>query len=155
MKKLLPLLIAATLLPASAASAAKPSLAHFTLKPANPGLAAKASALGADGLHTQTVDAALGAANRDATYGASCSTSAFGPVAAAPDRWCFQSDDTTSTQWIPQGVTNSADAGIDGYPNGQPHALAVSWYDDKDAPEKGIRLTFLNPATGKYRLVLL
>src|SRR4051812_30317371 len=95
----LPLVLTAALalaLPASASA--------FTLKPANPGLAAKASALGADGLATAPVTSVLSDANRDAAYGASCSTSAFGPIAAAPDRWCFQGDDTTSTQWIPQGV---------------------------------------------------
>ena len=142
-RKLLPLLLLVLAFPASA------DAAKFTLKPANPGLAAKASALGADGLVTASVAGVLNDANRDATYGASCSTSAFGSIAAAADRWCFQSDDTTTTQWIPQGVTTNADSGAG------PGALAVSWYDDKDAPEKGIRLTILNPATGKYRLVLL
>jgi len=151
-KLLLPALVAALLLPAAAASAAtKPQLADFQLKRAHAGYSAKAEALGAAGLHKETVDGVLGAANRDATYGSGC-TSAFAG-AALPDRWCWQSDDANTTQWIPQGITTSDDAGIGGYPNGQPHALAVSWYDNEGA--KGVRVTFINPATGKYRHVLL
>jgi hypothetical protein len=152
-RKLLPVLLAVLLVPATASAATKPQLSDFQLKPANTGLGAKADALGSAGLHKATVDDILRDANRTATSSSGC-TSAFAG-GALPDRWCWQSDDANTTQWIPQGITNSADAGIGGYPNGRPHAIAVSWYDAKDAPAKGVRVTFINPATGKYRHVLL
>jgi hypothetical protein len=95
----------------------------------------------------------LAEANRPAIENGPCNQDAF-PNVPAGSRWfCFDQADAGEGQgtleWIPQGVTSAADAGARG------EALLVSWYDDAVAPEKGIRVSFLNPATKKYRHVLL
>ena len=72
----------------------------------------------------------------------------------AGSRWyCFDPADSGTVgepEWIPQGVSTSADAGTGGR-----EALLVSWYDDREAPAKGVRVSFLDAATNTYRHVLL
>jgi hypothetical protein len=46
-------------------------------------------------------------------------------------------------------VSTTADAG------GGREALLVSWYDKRDAPAKGVRVSFLDTRTNRYRHVLL
>jgi hypothetical protein len=78
------------------------------------------------------------------------------PGIPAGARWyCFDPEDSGSLdapdaiEWVPQGVTTAADSGAG------PDALLVSWYDSRTAPAKGVRVSFLDPATNKYRHVLL
>jgi hypothetical protein len=106
----------------------------------------------------------LDQANRTATRGDACNLAAFDPAGAAtaPQHWCFEPDDAGTigsdvsgdTEWMPQGVTTSADAEADER-WGTKKVIIVSWYDKRLAPKKGVRLSFLDPDTGKYRHVLL
>ena len=82
-----------------------------------------------------------------------CSKTAFTDMPAGSRWYCFDPADSGTVgepEWIPQGVTTSADAGTGGR-----EALLVSWYDDRTAPAKGVRVSFLDAATNKYRHVLL
>ncbi|MYR42724.1 hypothetical protein [Streptomyces sp. SID5910] len=120
----------------------------------------------------------LAQANRPAGRGAAdCGdTGIYGPDLTA-DRTCWKSDDATSTEWIPQAISGVSDAQEDedwGTSNAEP--VAVGSYDNKNpgrsdyvagrdnclksgvsdaCNEKGVRVTFFNQATKKYRHVLL
>src|SRR5262245_51644066 len=69
----------------------------------------------------------------------------------------WQSDDAVTSHWIPQGLTGDADS-TDGGDDGRKW-LAVSWHNEHDATEKGMRMSFVdvtaweNPI--RYRNVLL
>ena len=117
-------------------------------------------------------------ANRDAGWDSACgSAGIYGPDLAVNHRVCWQGDDATSVEWIPQAITGVSDAQEDedwGTSNAEP--IAVGAYDD-DNPgrsnlstqrdncvqdtasdacnEKGVRITFFNQANQKYRHVLL
>ncbi|MEU4141616.1 hypothetical protein [Streptomyces parvulus] len=104
-------------------------------------------------------------------------TAIYGSDLPVPDRTCWKSDDATSTEWIPQAITGVSDAQEDedwGSSNAEP--IAVGSYDDQNpgrsddssgrdncvqesvsdaCNEKGVRVTFFNQATKKYRHVLL
>ncbi|MFD4258532.1 hypothetical protein ACFWR9_13080 [Streptomyces sp. NPDC058534] len=118
-------------------------------------------------------------ANRTSGQGAGdCGdTAIYGPDLPVGDRVCWKSDDATSTEWIPQAISGVSDAQEDedwGTSNAEP--IAVGSYDDKNpgrsdyiagrdncvkasvsdaCNEKGVRVTFFNQATKKYRHVLL
>ncbi|MEO3809026.1 hypothetical protein ABGB17_08495 [Sphaerisporangium sp. B11E5] len=80
-------------------------------------------------------------------------TAAFGTMKPRPADWyCFNAGDNDTVDWYPQGVASSSEAGLPGA-----KALAVTWYwKPVGAPaERGIRVTFLDTATSKYRHVLL
>src|SRR5690606_41594598 len=58
--------------------------------------------------------------------------------------------------WMPQGVTTVADAQDDQHWGEENQPVLVSWYGSSDdGVEKGTRVTFVDPHTGKYRHVLL
>ncbi len=93
----------------------------------------------------------LADANRDAAHKGR--TTAFGSMDPRPADWyCWEDGDDDTPDWYPQGVTATSEAG-----RKDVQALAVSWYwkPDGPKPERGIRLSFLSPATKKYRHVLL
>ncbi|MEU6881429.1 hypothetical protein [Streptomyces sp. NPDC046712] len=118
-------------------------------------------------------------ANRDAGWeGAGCGTTGiYGPDLAANHRICWQTDDNTSSEWVPQAITGVSDAQEDedwGTSNADP--ILVGSYDNENpgrsnykaqsdncvqeaasdaCNEKGIRVSFFNQATQKYRHVLL
>ncbi|MFD9868255.1 hypothetical protein ACFXI8_13745 [Streptomyces niveus] len=117
-------------------------------------------------------------ANRDAGWDSACGTTGiYGPDLAVNHRVCWQSDDATSTEWIPQAISGVSDAQEDedwGTSNSEP--IAVGSYDAQNpgrsdyeagrdncvqtsatdaCNEKGVRITFFNQATQKYRHVLL
>src|SRR5262249_30743983 len=145
--------IALGLLAAAPAQAQAPKPSDFELRP-SASLQGRVDAL-AGRLPAAGVDSVLAKANRIATANGSCRSNAF-PGIPSGSRWfCFDKSDTGSTarpeavEWIPQGVSSSADAG------GGRDALLVSWYDARTEPKKGVRVSFLDTATGKYRHVLL
>lgn len=121
-------------------------------------------------LHKSGVQNLLDQANRTATFGSACTTDPFGSMPAPANRYCWDSDDTNSREWVPQGVTSVSDAQDDEL-WGDHTALVVASYDNynpgtvdgvrcvgssNDAcNEKGARITFFNPATHRYRHVLL
>lgn len=90
----------------------------------------------------------LDEANRTATRG--CSSPALNHVSSVVDNWCLNSGDNQTTEWYPQGVTGTGDAQADDF-WGSKQAILTSWYHS----EKGIRVSFLDTDTGKYRHVLL
>ncbi len=101
----------------------------------------------------------------------------YGPDLSPADRTCWKSDDATSSEWVPQAITGVSDAQEDedwGTSNAEP--IAVGSYDAENpgrsdyvagrgncvkasasdaCNEKGVRVTFFNQATKKYRHVLL
>jgi len=72
--------------------------------------------------------------------------------------FCWDSGDSKVAYWLPQGVTGSSDADDDGR-WGDRRVMAVSWHYDTGAAgtslDKGVRVSFVDMATGKYRHVLL
>lgn len=75
----------------------------------------------------------------------------------AAHTFCFQpqvdgqGDDQNTEAWYPQGVTTVSDAVADEQ-WGARKPVVTSWYSKGD---QGVRLSFLDPATKKYRHVLL
>jgi hypothetical protein len=71
---------------------------------------------------------------------------------------CFDSGDTATAQWYPQGATTVADMQADqSWGNGL-RPILVSWYDHNnsgDGVNKGVRISFVDSVGGKYRHVLL
>lgn len=117
-------------------------------------------------------------ANRPAGWEGACGTAGiYGSDLAVNHRVCWQNDDATSSEWVPQAITGVSDAQEDedwGTSNAEP--IAVAYYDaenpgrsnyakDRDncvqdsasdaCNEKGIRVSFFNQATQMYRHVLL
>src|SRR5207248_3240530 len=64
---------------------------------------------------------------------------------------CFQGGDNNDAEWVPQGITTVADAQADQQWGGS-KPLLVGWYNKNN---KGVRVTFINRETKKYRHVLL
>ena len=120
-------------------------------------------------LPSQGVQNLLDQANRTFTTGSACTTDPFGsgdggvaPLAPAV-KYCWDSGDSVSQEWIPQAITGVSDAQADEY-WGTKRPVVTAWYDDNTycptptsnaCNEKGVRLSFLDPDTGKYRHVLL
>jgi hypothetical protein len=144
---------------AAPASAQAPRLDDFKLRPGATGLPERVEALGTR-LNRSGIQQLLAEANRPAKANGACKRSAFDAIPAGSRWFCFDRSDTGSAskpngvEWIPQGVTTVADAQADGR-WGDREALLVSWYDTRDAPAKGVRVSFLEPNTGRYRHVLL
>ncbi|NYH77538.1 hypothetical protein FHR84_000852 [Actinopolyspora biskrensis] len=77
---------------------------------------------------------------------------------------CFNSGDNSTMLWYPQGVSTIADAQDDKHWGAENQPVLVSWYDSskkdgvddgEDELEKGVRVSFMDPHTGRYRHVLL
>ena len=136
---------------AGTAAAQAPDLDDFKLRQTSLDLQSRVDAL-AGQLVESDVGTVLGEANRPAVENGSCNQDAF-PGIPAGSRWfCFDAADSGDGQgrleWVPQGVSTAADAGTG-------EGLLVSWYDDAVEPKKGVRVSFLNPVTQRYRHVLL
>jgi hypothetical protein len=154
MKRMIALALVVVLGSAGAAAAQAPDPGDFVLRPGATDLPPRVDALGTH-LQRAGVDGVLAEANRPATPNGDCSAPAFGTMPAGSRWYCFDTADSGDLQrpdaveWIPQGVTSSADAG------GGRESLLVSWYDTRTAPAKGVRVSFLDAATNRYRHVLL
>jgi hypothetical protein len=139
---------------AAPAGAQAPNLNDFELRPGATDLPGRVEAL-ATKLDRSGVEALLTDANRVATPSGDCHRTAFPGMPAGARWYCFDPSDSgnidrpDAVEWIPQGVTTTADAG------GGREALLVSWYDKRDAPAKGVRVSFLDTSTNRYRHVLL
>ncbi|MDT0345262.1 hypothetical protein [Streptomyces litchfieldiae] len=91
------------------------------------------------------------------------------PPLAPVELYCFESDDSLSQEWIPQAVTGVWDAQADETWGESARPVLTGWYDstnpgrddgctaaESDAcNEKGVRVSFVDPATRTYRHVLL
>ncbi|WP_207393920.1 hypothetical protein [Actinomadura formosensis] len=146
------------------ASASELTLSNFELRPNAYGtdLQTRADALP---LVKGTVTTIMNDLNRlsEATPVAinnACNSAAVasGSTVAVERSVCFTNGDNGTTEWYPQGVTTVADMQADRvWGNGYQPVLA-SWYDHNDNADgmvKGIRISFMDPYTGRYRHVLL
>lgn len=135
-------------------------------------------------LFNETVPGLLGDANRPDDPNLPCATDPFGAAGLPPAvKYCFDRDDSLTREWIPQAVTGAADAEESGVREGKRPILVGSydaWNPGRDDPwpetsegkgtpgnqvcastepgqcnEKGVRVTFFDPDTKKYRHVLL
>lgn len=105
-------------------------------------------------LYRDTVPTVLRRANRKAT--GSCRLGALKNVRTS---WyyCFDAEDSQTLKWTPQGVTGVSDARLGETWQGT-KPLAVSWYHSDHCRKKvtcGVRISFLDTRTGRYRHVLL
>jgi hypothetical protein len=107
-------------------------------------------ALGKD-LKRVPLDEVLDKANRVSKRKGAAGTGAFGSMKPKPVDWyCFDAGDNATREWYPQGLTCASDAGTGG------NVFVVSWYHDPSSgAERGIRLSFLDAASLRYRHVLL
>jgi hypothetical protein len=142
---------------AAQAGAQAPTRGDFKLRQTALDLQARVDALDAR-LSKSGVQRLLAEANRTAVANGGCKAAAF-PGIPPGSRWfCFDPADSGEAsgdlEWIPQGVSSVADAQEDGR-WGDREALLVSWYDSAVEPKKGVRISFLEPNTKKYRHVLL
>ncbi|MEO6084422.1 MAG: hypothetical protein ABIQ18_15080 [Umezawaea sp.] len=139
----------------AAAAATAPSLGDFRLLVSNQAQGDVVAQLDQE-LPKLGVQNILDQANRtDAPKGSACTSPALVPNRRPVlDKFCFTAGDNTTTQWVPQGVTTVADAQDDQL-WGDKQAILVSWYNTESSPAKGVRVSFLDPATGNYQHVLL
>ena len=155
-------LLAATV-PAGAASANEDllDLANFELRPNSMGDELKNRvALLDEQLPNVGVGSIIADANRQGELGDAytpCNSAAAGDqLSSVHKSICFNSGDGSTGLWMPQGVTTVADAQDDQHWGEENQPVLVSWYDSSDdGVEKGTRVTFVDPHTGKYRHVLL
>jgi hypothetical protein len=167
-----PLLVGAVLmvvpvLPGGRADAATPPrLEDFRLRPSSVDLQGRVDRL-ARVLPTLGVEDIMDQASRQARRSDGpdpCDpVPIFGERGDPPPHWCWDPADTGSiggdegggrVEWMPQGITTTADAEADEQV-GSKQAILVSWYDKRIDPAKGVRVSFLDPATGRYQHVLL
>lgn len=120
----------------------------FTLRRRTGDLAEGAARLAQD-LEAVPVAKVLADANRTAVRRGA--TTAFGQMRPSPVDWfTLEDSDDDTRDWYPQGLTCSSDAGSG------PGAFIASWYwrPDLATEERGVRLTFLDPESCRYRHVL-
>ncbi|ONK14465.1 hypothetical protein [Streptomyces sp. MP131-18] len=132
-------------------------------------------------LPKQGVQNLLSQANRTLRTGAACPdpfgvgdpVSGTDPTPKPPlepaELYCFENDDTVTTEWIPQAVTGVSDAQQDEVWGESSRPLITGWYDSQNpgrgngctpsesdaCNEKGVRISFIDPETRTYRHVLL
>ncbi|MGT2531721.1 hypothetical protein ACU4GG_35200 [Streptomyces nojiriensis] len=117
--------------PALAAPGDPATASSFNLK-SGPDLSAQVADLKA-AFPTQGVQDLLDQGNRVAKTGASCTTDPFGTgddgkVLAPARKLCWDSGDSLTEEWIPQGITGVSDARADEL-WGSRKPLVTAWYD--------------------------
>jgi hypothetical protein len=149
--------------PAAAASA--PGLSDFVLRPASNQAEITDRVRQLDALLPKSgVQALLTDASRTGTRtitdGATCNPKAVDSHErnlATVFTFCFDSADSGTNggtvEWTPQGITTVADAQQDKL-WGSAEPIIVSWYNSS-AENKGARISFIDPHTGKYQHALL
>jgi hypothetical protein len=79
-------------------------------------------------------------------------------ILTSSTRFCWDDGDSKVSYWVPQGVSGSSDADDDGQ-WGANKVMIVSWHYDKakagTPTSHGVRVSFVDRVTGKYRHVLL
>lgn len=92
-----------------------------------------------------------------ATTGGACNPDAVESGVSIRRSLCFNEGDNETTEWYPQGVTTVADMQADQRWGDSPQQLIVSWYDHDGGTggQRGVRISFVDRATGAYRHVLL
>ncbi|MDA0633092.1 hypothetical protein OUY22_06635 [Nonomuraea sp. MCN248] len=114
----------------------------------NTGTLAEGAAKLAGELRAAPVERVLADANRKAVRGGA--PAAFGSMSRPSVWYAFDEGDQQTPDWYPQGLTCGADSGTIPV-----SVFLATWYFRPEAGERGIRLTFLSPATLKYRHALL
>lgn len=91
------------------------------------------------------------------TTGGACNPDAVESGVSIRRSICFNEGDNETTEWYPQGVTSVADMQSDQRWGDSPQQLIVSWYDHNGGTggQRGVRVSFVDRATGAYRHVLL
>jgi hypothetical protein len=120
----------------------------FTLARHTGGLAEGAEAMRGK---LRSIDLAGVMANANRTAPHRPGSGAFTGVGRKPADWfAFNAGDNRTVDWYPQGIACASEAG-------RPEPLLVaSWYwKPSGAREKGVRLSFLDTTTRRYRHVLL
>jgi hypothetical protein len=145
----------------------------LTLK-AGPSLKKRVAKLDA-ALHKQGVRKLLDEAKNTLGSGGSCPDPfGRGDGGKAPlhptNTYCFNDADSNSKEWTPQAISGVSDAQKDERWGAAARLILVGWYDDLNTHrsngcndkndtdvcnEKGVRVTFVDPASHKYRHVLL
>ncbi|SFQ48581.1 hypothetical protein SAMN05421810_10828 [Amycolatopsis arida] len=155
--------------PAVAAADPTLSLGNFELRPNAMGDELKRRVAELDKeLPRAGVGKIIADANRVGRVGAPyvpCNSAAAGrTLGSVSESICFNAGDNSTGLWMPQGVTTVADAQDDQRWGERNQPILVSWYDSsnkdgvangEDSLEKGVRITFIDPRTGRYRHVLL
>ncbi|WP_189061681.1 hypothetical protein [Longimycelium tulufanense] len=145
------------------ARAAPPNLGDFQLKPGPHAEDLPGRALRLDEqLPKLGVQNILEDANRIATESASSDTCNHGATNSLKHHgisYCFDDADDgwqypEKVEWYPQGVTTVADAQADQL-WGSKRAILITWYNKDVEQVKGVRVTFLDPDSLRYRHVLL
>ncbi|MEV0838690.1 hypothetical protein AB0I55_03940 [Actinocatenispora sera] len=73
----------------------------------------------------------------------------------SPSGFCWDHDDDTTDQWVPQGITGSGDASATGYVDGK-RLLAASWHAPSDAFARVSIADYTKPSAGvPYHHLLL
>lgn len=73
----------------------------------------------------------------------------------SPSGFCWDHDDDTTDQWVPQGITGSGDASATGYVDGR-RLLAASWHAPSDAFARVSIADYTTPSAGvPYHHLLL
>lgn len=99
-----------------------------------------------------SIDTVAGDANRVGPIGAACQS----VLPHVTKKFCWNTGDNETTEWVPQGVTSSYDAyGGPGETPGGRSLIVASWYDDGSFPDKGARISVLVRGNAHYRHVLL
>ena len=87
----------------------------------------------------------LQANRKDAPKGADCTSPALNTDERhVVGKFCFNDGGTSTTQWMPRGVTTAADAQDDEL-WGDKQAILVSWYNKDTSSAKGVRVSFWTP----------
>jgi len=150
---------------APAAAASAPSLSDFVLRPASnqAEITDRVQQLDAvlpkSGVQDLLADASR-TGTRTITDGATCNPNAVDTrerTLATVFTFCFDSSDSGTNggtiEWTPQGITTVADAQQDKL-WGSAEPIIVSWYNSS-ADDKGVRVSFIDPHSGKYQHALL
>lgn len=134
-------------------AAAPPALDDFVLAPGGGDLPELVDRLDAV-LPKAGVQDLLAQANRQGVTGCQPAKPEKPKPETPVSSFCFEPGDNKTTAWYPQGVTTVADAQQDQH-WGDKQALLVSWYDHDQGVQKGVRVSFIDPATDRYQHVLL
>lgn len=101
--------------------------------------------------------------NRTMVTGSACAPAAISGITGLTSKLCFDSGDQAVTYWRPQGVAGTPermpDPSQDWASTGK-KPMIVTWYDRADGTtednyDKGVRISVIDPASGKYRHILL
>jgi hypothetical protein len=94
--------------------------------------------------------------NRQAARGLPNQSLGFNiPSKHNPEGFSWNAEDNETHVWYPQGIAGTEHAYPDSYIGARRRALVVSWYGKDSYSHKGVRLSFVDYSSLKYRHILL